>query len=351
MPAQRLSLTATAVASSAGGATFTYPAPATDLVYHGTLVCTTAPVGAVFVASVAGTQWASWNGGAVGGPLQALPGEQVQVVATGLTASATYVLQWTGRSDALHETAPSYPDTNASPASTVSQSPGSSLNVLLQGGALLVSATNASATTVALLGTPPPGDNYSLHNATFELGSGATAVKIVGNATGFIYAESDNAADIFRPLMGQIVNESLNLVTVGGGGSVWLSYDLVAPPSGGGGGGGVAVLFQISHTYSVVGALTAQTLPPFFVPVMSGQTAVLESVRAVLQSGTSIAAAVQQNGVNIPGLGAVTVTPVAATVNPTNPVTLSNNDAIQVVLSSATGSPVGLSLSLYIQIT
>lgn len=109
--------------------------------------------------------------------------------------------------------------------------------------------------------------------------------------------------------------------------------------------------FQTSHTYSLPGSLTAQTLPPFFVPIYAGTTASIQAVRCQLQSGTSIALALQQNGVSITGLTAVSVTTTATTTNASSPPAVANNDAIQAVLSSPTGSPVGLSASVYIQHT
>lgn len=349
MPPQRLSESAIALSTSAGTAVFNFPAPPTNLVWIGTLVLLAAPTGAAFSATVAGTPWCSWAGPSIGGPVQALPGEVVQITATGLAASTSYTLQWIGRSNSLNETTPQYPDTNSGAGGVVSQPPGSALTVLLQGGASQAIKTNASATTVQLLNTPAAGLNWLLHNATFTLGSGATAAQIVGNSTGFVYAQMLNAAETFFPMMGQIAAEALNFTTVGGGGSVWLSYDTNAP--GTGTGGGVAFAFQLSHSYSVVGVLGAQTLPPFFIPVIAGQTAIIESVRTQLQSGTSISLALQQNGTNIPGLGAISVTTAATNTNPTSPTNLANNDAVQAILSSPVGNPTGLSVSFYVQYT
>lgn len=340
------------MATAAGTATFLFPAPPTDLVWQGTLFCQSAPVGGIFNATVGGSPWCSWQGQSIGGPVQALPGEVVQVAATGLTAGTTYVLQWIGRSDSLSTTAPSYPDTNSSPAGggVISQPPGTSFVVVFQGGASLATATNGGASTSVLLPTPPAGQSYALHNATFTLGAGTTQAQIVGHSTGFVYCQAFATSEIFDALMGQLVAEALDFTTVGGGGSVWLSYDLTAPPVAPG-GGPVPVVFQLNHTYAVAGALSAQTLPPFFVPVIAGQTAILESVRCQLQSGTSIALALQQNGVNIGGLSAVSVTGTATTTSPTAPVNLSNNDAIQAVLSSPVGAPTGLTISVYVQYT
>lgn len=349
MPLQRLFETALAVSTTAGTAQFNFPAPPTMLVWEGTIGIVGPPNGAQFFALVGGSQWCSWSGNNVGGPVQALPGEEVIVTAVGLNGSTEYTAQWIGFSISRDQATLKYPATSGA-GGVVSQPPGSAITVMLQGGASQAILTNASATTTQILGTPAPGTNWLLHNMTFTLGSGTTAAQLVGNSTGFVYAQMLNAAETFFPLMGQVVAEALNLVTAGGGGSGWLSYD-TGPPPVSSGGGGVPVVFQLSHSYSVVGAISAQTLPPFFIPVISGQTAILEDVRCQLQSGTSISLALQQNGVTIGGLGAVSVTPVATTTAPPSPVNLANNDAIQAVLSSPVGSPVGLTISIYVQYT
>ena len=231
MPTQRLSLTQNVTASGSGTATFTFPAPPTDLVWIGTLVCNQAPAGAAFTATVAGTQWGTWNGTATGGPVQCLPGEQLVVVATGLTNLSAFALQWTGRSDSLSESQPSWPDTNASPGGVATQSAGTPSTVVsLIGGALRVTATTASATTVSLLGPPSAGTEYLLRHAAFTLGSGTTQVQIVGHSTGFVYTQAFSSAEVLDNLAGQIVPEALDFTTIGGGGSIWLTYDNGVPP-------------------------------------------------------------------------------------------------------------------------
>jgi hypothetical protein len=304
------------------------------------------------VAFVGGSQWCSWAGSAIGGPVQALPGEQVIITATGLTAGTTYVLQWIGRSDSLSETEPSYPDTNAAgggTGTTITQPPGTNFGVQLVGGASQAIGTNGGASTSTLLATPPAGDVYALKNATFTLGSGATQVQIVGNSTGFVFCQAFSSAEVFDPLMGQVAAEQLNFTTVGDGGSVWLSYDLIAPPTGG--GGAVTLTFQLSHTYAVPGLLAAQTLPAFFVPIMAGQTGVLVAARCQIQTGTSIQVELQRNGVDIGGLNAVSVTTTPTTTLASPAPALGNNDAIQAILSSLVGSPTGLTISFYVQYT
>jgi hypothetical protein len=244
MPAQRLFESISQPATAAGTAQFVFPTPPTDLVWRGTMTCTTAPGSAVFVAFVGGSQWCSWAGASIGGPVQALPGEQVIITAVGLTAGTTYVLQWIGRSDSLSETEPSYPDTNAAggaTGTTVTQPPGSPSSVVsLIGGALLATATTAMAGSATLLVAPGAGTEYLLRHVAFTLGSGATQVQIVGATTGFVYTQSFSSSAVLDNMAGQIVTEALNFVTTGGGGSVWLTYDNGVPsvPGGGGGGGG-----------------------------------------------------------------------------------------------------------------
>ena len=77
MPTQRLFESSNATATAAGLAQFSFPTPPTNLVWHGTLQCVSAPPGAVFVAFIGGAQWCSWAGQAIGGPVQCLPGEQL----------------------------------------------------------------------------------------------------------------------------------------------------------------------------------------------------------------------------------------------------------------------------------
>lgn len=234
-PSQRLSLNKQVTASLTGVAVFTFPAPPTDLVWHGTLTCQTAPTAAVFAATVAGTPWSSWSGASIGGPVQALPGEVVQVTATGLTANTVFTVQWIGRSDPLSSTAPSYPDTSTSPpggitATVVQTNLSGALEVYEVGGLTYVSNNNGSATTTALLGPPGAGNVYRLQRAVYSLGSGATNGQLLGDLTQNQYAETVSASDR-ENLDGLCVFEALDWKTIGGGGQIWLYYDLIPKPT------------------------------------------------------------------------------------------------------------------------
>jgi microcystin-dependent protein len=103
--------------------------------------------------------------------------------------------------------------------------------------------------------------------------------------------------------------------------------------------------FRVGHTFSVAGALAAGALPGFFVPIIAGQTVTVVGARAKLISGTSISVQVTRNGSNLGS--AATVTPTASA--PTLSQALANNDELSITLASPTGSPVGLSFTIYLE--
>ena len=113
---------------------------------------------------------------------------------------------------------------------------------------------------------------------------------------------------------------------------------------------------RISNTYAVAGPLQIQSgatgyLPPFYAPVPSGQTATLQTVKASIRAGTSVTLGIQQNGVPIAGLTGIVVTTAPTVFTPTIAPAIADGDAIAVVLSSVSGSPDGLSLSIAFDVT
>ena len=111
---------------------------------------------------------------------------------------------------------------------------------------------------------------------------------------------------------------------------------------------------RIPHTFSVTGALAVQAgannyLPPFYIPVPSGQTATIAAVRAKVRAG-SVTAEVTKNGTAVTGLSALSVTTTAATTAATGGNACANDDEIAVVLS-APSSADGLSLTIYVDYT
>ena len=102
-----------AVSSSSGTATFTFRSPPQGFTWTGTLSCASAPVGAVFLASIGADSWGDWGGNSVFGPIQCNAQGQLVVSATGLAASTTYVMAWVGSSDPSDYVASIWPDTNS----------------------------------------------------------------------------------------------------------------------------------------------------------------------------------------------------------------------------------------------
>ena len=113
--------------------TFTFQAPPTGLTWTGTLVCTSAPVDATFVAYVNGTEWASWGGNSIAGPVQTNANQQLTVVCQNLLAGTSYLMVWNGSSDPANVAPSIWPEPNSS--SLVAQTIGVAPGVIYQNNA------------------------------------------------------------------------------------------------------------------------------------------------------------------------------------------------------------------------
>ena len=122
---QQLNQQASLVATGTND-TFTFQAPPTGLTWTGTLVCTSAPVDATFVAYVNGTEWASWGGNSIAGPVQTNANQQLTVVCQNLLAGTSYLLVWNGSSDPANVAPSIWPEPNSSSltAQTIGVAPG-----------------------------------------------------------------------------------------------------------------------------------------------------------------------------------------------------------------------------------
>lgn len=112
----------------------------------------------------------------------------------------------------------------------------------------------------------------------------------------------------------------------------------------------------MSQTYSVSGSLAVPSgatnfLPPFFMPVPAGQTVNLVSVIGVVNGGTSVTLDVTQNGSGVTGLTGLTITTSPSSAGPTSATAVANNDQFAVVITAISGTPDGLSLSFYFDVT
>ena len=107
---------------------------------------------------------------------------------------------------------------------------------------------------------------------------------------------------------------------------------------------------NFSQTYSVSGTLVVPSgatgyLPPFFMPVGTGQTVSLYAVIAEVRAGSCVVN-IEHNGTAISSGLAVSTTPTETAVS----ATVANNDTFQVVIT-AVSSADGLSCSFYFELT
>jgi hypothetical protein len=113
---------------------------------------------------------------------------------------------------------------------------------------------------------------------------------------------------------------------------------------------------RICHNYSVAGPLAVPSgatnfLPGFFMPIPTGQSAELAGVYAVVRGTTSATMSINQNGSAVSSLSALTVTTTAGFTACGTPPTVANGDAFAPVISSISGTPDGLSLSFFFDVT
>ena len=103
--------------------------------------------------------------------------------------------------------------------------------------------------------------------------------------------------------------------------------------------GGNQGTFVIAKTYTVLGPLSAATLPGFSMSVPTGQTVNLIAVVSKLSAGTCTIAALQ-NGSSIGGLSALSVTSSSSgyVAPSTNPTAVADLDFFAITISSPSGT-------------
>lgn len=112
-------------------------------------------------------------------------------------------------------------------------------------------------------------------------------------------------------------------------------------------------VYRIPHTYAIPGEIKvpiadADFIMPFFVSLLTGQTAKLVKARYRINSGTSVTAKLQKNGVDIAGFTGMSITPAAAETDPAD-VTLADNDMLQLVVTAVSGTPKNLTFTIFIE--
>jgi hypothetical protein len=112
-------------------------------------------------------------------------------------------------------------------------------------------------------------------------------------------------------------------------------------------------VYRIPHTYAIPGEIKvpvadADFIMPFFVSLLTGQSARLVKARYRINSGTSVTAKLQKNGVNIAGFTGMSITPTATETDPVD-VTLADNDMLQLVVTAVLGTPKNLTFTIFIE--
>jgi hypothetical protein len=114
--------------------------------------------------------------------------------------------------------------------------------------------------------------------------------------------------------------------------------------------------FIIPASFALQGAVSLSSslaVPIFYAPEKAGTEAKLIACRYKIESGTAVKFRLQRNGANVTGFGTegspLSATGTAATTEPTA-VALSNSDSLGILISAVEGSPVGLTVTLYIEI-
>ncbi len=106
---------ATSTPSLISSVTFTFDTPPAGVTWTGTISCPDAPASAVFTATIGGTDWGTWNGAAVFGPvqIQGQGSQQLVVTGTGVPSSTVYEIWLIGSSDQTNNVAPIWPESTA----------------------------------------------------------------------------------------------------------------------------------------------------------------------------------------------------------------------------------------------
>ena len=107
-------------------------------------------------------------------------------------------------------------------------------------------------------------------------------------------------------------------------------------------------------TYSVQGLIAVPSgatnyLPPFFMPVPTGQRALFVGVRYIVRAGTSVTFNVTQNG-TVVITGAVATT-TATETDLTTYLDVNDGDLFAVVVTAISGTPDGLTVGFYWDVT
>jgi hypothetical protein len=126
-------------------------------------------------------------------------------------------------------------------------------------------------------------------------------------------------------------------------GDLWIDTDDVPPQ-----GSAIAIVFRTSHGFLIANALDATiVVPDLYISETAKQSAVIVSLVAKIESGTSIDVQVRRNGANVSTAKTVTSAKQSFALSQA----ITDGDAIDLVLSAPVGSPRDLGATVIIEHT
>lgn len=119
--------------------------------------------------------------------------------------------------------------------------------------------------------------------------------------------------------------------------------------------GAASGVFYTVHTWAIAGAIAVPVgdtdfINPMFAGVGVNETVVLDKVRYVINSGTSVTFKLQKNGVDATGFTALSCTTIAATTDPAD-VSVADLDKLAPVVTAVSGTPKNMTISIYLKHT
>jgi hypothetical protein len=138
---------------------------------------------------------------------------------------------------------------------------------------------------------------------------------------------------------------AIDKVIDSGDGSKYLNdkgeYAAISAPS-------TTKIFNTVHTWAIGAEVTTtMTISPFFFSKAAGQTSRIVKVIYKIASGTSVTAAISQNGSGIVNAMNVTTTKVSSPQN----ITLADEDLLSLSVSAVSGTPKGMTVTVVIEHT
>lgn len=112
---------------------------------------------------------------------------------------------------------------------------------------------------------------------------------------------------------------------------------------------------RLPHTWAISGevkvpASDTDFIVPFFLPEPAGQTVRIVGARYRINSGTSVTAKLQLDGVDVAGLTGLSVTTTAATTDPAD-VDVTDAQMLALVVTAVAGTPKNMTFTVWLEYT